>query len=483
MPAFREPLLTKTKIVATVGPASRSPESLRDLMAAGVDVFRLNFAHGALDEKAAIVADIRRFAAEQLLPIGILGDLSGPKIRLGTLPEEGLAIEADREYAFVPEAGPRGARDLTTSYPGLLNDLQVGDRVLLADGTVALEVTDKQPGRVVCRVLQPGRVLTRQGVNLPGSRLSISSLTPKDLIDLDWALHHGLDFIGLSFVRRAEDIRDLRARIEATGRTNGPAIVAKIEKPEAIENLEAILDETDIVMVARGDLGVEVDIVQVPILQKRIIAACNRRRVPVITATQMLESMVTSDMPTRAEATDVANAVLDGTDAVMLSGETAMGKHPSRVVNTMSRIAREAETLLVRRTELPLGLTSRNAATELTIAVTLSAIQAAERLQARLLVLLTHSGITAAAVSELRSRVPILALTNNPQTAANLSLTWGVHAIVTDLCEAPPPDVSKFVEAWGRQHNLLASGDRFVLVGTTDWSRSGKDLMLVCAVS
>ncbi|MCA9056194.1 MAG: pyruvate kinase, partial [Planctomycetaceae bacterium] len=261
-----------------------------------------------------------------------------------------------------------------------------------------------------------------------------------------------------------------------------PWIVAKIEKPEAVDDLDAILNETDVVMVARGDLGVEVDIVEVPVLQKRIIAACNRARVPVITATQMLESMIQNELPTRAEATDVANAVLDGTDAVMLSGETAIGRHPARAVTTMSRITREAAQVLVSRSELPLGLTTRTTATELTIAVTRAAIQAAERLQARLLVLVTRSGITAAAVSELRSPVPILALTDSARSASLLTLTWGVLPLVTDISRQSPQDVIAFVEQWNRDRSLLQSGDRLVMVGTTDWSQPGKDLMLVHAL-
>jgi pyruvate kinase len=482
MPPYREPLLTRTKIVATVGPACRSPDVLREMVLAGVDVFRLNFAHGTHEEKAAIVAAVRGIAAELGQPVGVLGDLSGPKIRLGELPPDGLTVQADRRYTFVRAANRRSETDLTTSYDGLIDDLREGDRLLLADGSVALRVSEKHADRVVCEVEQPGRLLSRQGVNLPGSRLRIASLTEKDLVDLRWALEQGLDFVGLSFVRCAADIRHLREQINTGTPAHRPFIVAKIEKPEAVDDLDNILHETDMVMVARGDLGVEVDIVRVPVLQKQIIAACNHHCVPVITATQMLESMQQSELPTRAEATDVANAVLDGTDAVMLSGETAVGRHPVRVVTTMSRIAREAEPLLVSRKDLPLGRSTRSAATDLTLAVTLGAIHAAEQLQAGLLVLLTRSGVTAAAVSELRSRVPILALTDDPRTAARLTLTWGVHALVTDRCARPPQEVIDFVRTWGLAHRLLSSGSRFVIVGTTDWSRPGKDVMLVSTV-
>ncbi|MEZ6064636.1 MAG: pyruvate kinase [Planctomycetaceae bacterium] len=482
MSHYVEPLLTKTKIVATVGPASRSPEKLAELVSAGVDVFRLNFAHGSLDEKAEIVAAIREISARTGKPIGILGDLSGPKIRLGQLPSAGLTLLRGQQWDFVDGPTNPDARELSTSYDGLVEDLRVGDRIRLADGAVSLVVTEKSPGRATCEVEQPGVIRGHQGVNLPGSRLRIASLTDKDLIDLDWAIRHQLDFVGLSFVRAAEDIRGLRERITQSGTASPPSIIAKIEKPEAIDDLDQILTETDGVMVARGDLGVEVDIVRVPGLQKRIIAACNRRRIPVITATQMLESMIQNELPTRAEVTDVANAVLDGTDAVMLSGETAVGRHPALVVETMSRIAREAELLLESRKDLPLGLSSRTPTTDMTVAVTLGAVHAAERLQAKLLVLLTRSGATAAAVSELRSRIPVLALTDCPRVARTLTLRWGVQTIITDRCADSPHQIAGFVEEWGRERGLLASGDYLLVVGATNWTSPGKDLLHVAIV-
>lgn len=482
MTDYREPLLTRTKIVATVGPACSDPATLKGIIAAGVDVIRVNFAHGKLEEKGEIMARARQYASELGQSLGVLGDLSGPKIRLGPLPPEGRLLSPGEQVRFVREGAQRDAGDLTTSYAGLVDDLQVENRVLLADGTVSLRVVETSAGVVTCRVEQPGLVFSRQGVNLPGSRLRIASLTEKDRADLEWALREGLDFVGLSFVRRAADIRELRGIIDRAPVERRPWIVAKIEKPEAIDELDEILSETDAVMVARGDLGVEVDIVHVPVLQKRIIAACNRRRVPVITATQMLESMQSNELPTRAEATDVANAVLDGTDAVMLSGETAVGKHPVRAVTTMSRIAREAEGLLTVRTDLPLGLSSRNSATETTRAVTLGAVHAAQQLDAKLLVVLTDTGVTAMAVSELRPKSALVALTDEPRTAARLALSWGVQGIVTDVGRRTPAEVAAFVCDWGRQRGLLSPGDRFVIVGTTDWTRAGKDLMQVCEV-
>jgi pyruvate kinase len=481
-PDYREALLTKTKIVATVGPACDSRDQLRRLAIAGVDVFRLNFAHGKHEALRAVIAAIREVSAELDRPIGLLADLAGPKIRLGPLPEEGLYLDPGTRYAFVREPDDTDPHTLTSNYDGLIDDLDVGDRVLLADGTVSLRVEEKQADRAICSVEQPGHLRSRQGINLPGSTLRVPSLTEKDRADLVFALEQRLDFVSLSFVRKADDLRELRSLIEQHGTDAPPFLVAKIEKPQALDDLDDILSESDAVMVARGDLGVEVDIVRVPTLQKEIIRRCNRRRVPVITATQMLDSMQHSELPTRAETSDVANAVLDGTDAVMLSGESAIGKYPVESVTMMSRIVREAEPKVVPRRELPLGVVSRNAATQMTKAVTAGAIQAAEYLDANLIVVLTRSGRTAIAVSELRSGIPILALTDNARTARRLCLAWGVTPVATDVCNAPTAELIAFVEGWGRRHEVLVPGNRIVFVGTSNWSLEGKNQMLVHVV-
>ena len=327
---YAEGSLVKTKIVATVGPASASYEKLTELVLAGVDVFRLNFAHGTYEWFDQVVGWIRQVSAKLDQPIAILADLAGPKIRLGELPPEGIRCRQGARMEFVHHPEPGRLDQFTCTYESLIDDLRPGDRVLLADGSVSLRVIeqDSQAGVVVCEVVQPGLVRSRQGVNLPGAVLSTPSVTEKDQQDLTWALDHEIDYIGLSFVRSAEDIRNLKKRISMHPTKTPPWIVAKIEKPEAIANLEQIVIETDAVMVARGDLGVEADIFRVPALQKQIIRLCNEHRTPVITATQMLDSMQKNEIPTRAEASDVFNAVLDGTDAVMLSGETAAGDYP-----------------------------------------------------------------------------------------------------------------------------------------------------------
>lgn len=477
--------LGKTKIVATVGPASGSLERLTTLVQAGVDVFRLNFAHGAYDWFAEIVGWIRQISEDMEHPVGILCDLSGPKIRLGELPADGVRCRFGERVDFVRTAAEYRPLEFTCTYDQLIDDVRPGDRILLADGTVVLRVKeqDAAAGRVVCSVEQPGVVRSRQGVNLPGVALSTPSLTEKDRRDLMWALDHELDYVSLSFVRRVEDLRQMRQVIASHPTKTPPWIVAKIEKTEAIDDLEAIVAETDAVMVARGDLGVEADIAKVPVLQKRIIALCNRHRIPVITATQMLDSMQKNELPTRAEASDVANAVLDGTDAVMLSGETAVGDYPQETVRMMSRITTNAEQLLEPR---PLGHdvhSSRTRATAITESVTRGAIAAAESLDADLIVVATRGGKTALALSGQRSRVPIIALTDRPEIARRMALFWGVLPVATAAVGYPPAELLDFVEQYGRAHNLIRPGSRLVLAGSSDWSLPWHDMMLVRVVT
>ena len=482
--ADEEQPLVKTKIVATVGPACDSDEMLRSLILAGVDVFRLNFAHAEHDHLAGVVRSVRAISDDLGRAIGLLGDLSGPKIRLGELPEDGILCEAGERFTFAEVPDPNDPRVLTSTYESLLSDLRAGDRVLLADGTVAMRVAEclKNPDRAVCRVEQAGLIRTRQGINLPGVKLSTPSLTEKDLEDLDFALAHELDYIGLSFVRSAADVLGLRDAIQERNPTHTPHLVAKIEKLEAVDDLERIVEATDAVMVARGDLGVEADIAKVPMLQKRIIRLCNRHRIPVITATQMLDSMQHSERPTRAEASDVANAVLDGSDAVMLSGETAIGTNPRKAVRMMSRIAVEAAAELQTPEQADSFDGGRHRALLVTEAVTDGAGIAAEKLAADLIVVATHSGRTALAVSEQRKKVPVLALTDDIHAARRMSLYWGVAAVHTEAVNREPRELLEFVVEWGKKEGVLKSGSRLVLVASSRWSAKGHDLMLVHAI-
>ena len=476
--------LVKTKIVATLGPASGSPETLRELILAGVDVFRVNMAHGDFDWRETTIAHIRQISAELNRPVGILGDLSGPKIRLGQLPEGGIRLITGVAVRFVREAIPDDPLAFTCSYESLVDDLRPDDRVLLADGTVSLKVVSQDPvaGSVTCVVVQSGMIFSRQGINLPGVVLSTPSVTAKDRVDLAWALKQRLDYISLSFVRHAADLELLRQLIQEQQPGYNPLIVAKIEKVEAITELAQILEQTDAVMVARGDLGVEADIARVPMLQKQIIRMCNERRIPVITATQMLDSMQKNELPTRAEASDVANAVLDGTDAVMLSGETAVGLYPVLTVQTMARICQAAERELVPR---PLGdkmTPVRSRAAIITEAVTAGAGTAAEELSADLLVVATRTGKTAMALSKQRRRVPIIAVTDCEETARQMCLFWGVTPMVTPAVCFMPDKFIDWVVEMARQHHAIQSGDKLVVVGNSRWEHRFHDMMLVHVV-
>jgi pyruvate kinase len=474
----------KTKIISTVGPASSSLETLTELVLAGTDVFRLNFAHGTHDWLTSIVSMIRKVSHDIERPVGILGDLAGPKIRLEELPGGVLHCRTGEKYEFVRVADPAHPERLTCTYEKLVDELDPNDRVLLADGTVVMRVIEKhaKEGRVVCIAEQGGDIRSRQGLNLPGVALSTPSLTAKDRDDLAWAIANGIDFVGLSFVRSPDDITLLRAAIAELKPAFPPQIVAKIEKMEAVSQLEQILDVTDVVMVARGDLGVEVDLALVPIFQKRIIRLCNQHRIPVITATQMLDSMTHNSRPTRAEAADVANAVLDGTDAIMLSGETAAGEYPAEAVATMSRIAHEAERILQPHRQVDSHSQPRSRALAVTEAVTLGAARAADHLAADLVVVATRGGLTAMAVSRQRSHTPILGISDSPETTRRMCLYWGVTPLQSDKVNAPVQDLLKFVVDWCRRQNILHSGSKLVLVASTQWSAQGHDLMLVHAI-
>ncbi|MFM7138575.1 MAG: pyruvate kinase, partial [Planctomycetota bacterium] len=335
------PEIVRTKIVATLGPASRPEEAIRGLVEAGVDVFRLNMAHGSVEEHAESLARIRRVSEALARPVGVLADLAGPKIRLGELPSGAIDLAEGEHVTFVRGTEGRGPGQFTVTYEPLVDELSPGDSVMLADGTISLVVTERNADHVRCRVVQGGTVRSRQGVNLPGVRLSVAAMSQADWRHAEWAAAAGIDFVSLSFVRSAVEVKLLKELLRTRGSL--ARVVAKIEKREAIDNLESIVEAADAVMVARGDLGVETDVASMPMVQKRIIRACQRYQKPVIVATQMLDSMQHARRPTRAEATDVANAILDGADACMLSGETAIGAHPRLAVEMMRRIASATE--------------------------------------------------------------------------------------------------------------------------------------------
>ena len=418
-PAPHRKHFPRTKIVGTLGPASSSPEVLRTLIEAGLDVARINFSHGTHEQHAKTIQTVRDVADELGRPVAILGDLQGPRIRIGDLAETIMLIDG-ADVILVPETHDMRDGEIPITYDDLAHDVSPGNRILINDGLLELLVTEVVAPRVHARVVHGGPLKSHKGMNLPGIAVSAPSLTEKDRADLTFAVEHGLDALALSFVRKAEDIIGMRELIP-----KWMIIVAKIEKDVALANIEEIMRATDAVMVARGDLGVELPFEQVPIAQKNIIALANLLGRPVITATQMLESMIDNPRPTRAEASDVANAILDGTDAVMLSAETAAGKYPQLAVEAMRRIITEIETHPrpghVMRTE---RRTTSGVATEEAIAA--ATVAAVRMMDSPLVVVFTKSGFTARIVASHRPTVPILALTDEPRVCRQLSLVWGV---------------------------------------------------------
>ena len=412
----------RTKIVATLGPASSNPAVLGAMVDAGLDVVRLNFSHGERADHLERFRLVREVAADRGRNLAILADLQGPKIRVGVVPDPGIGLDTGGEVTL--EAGTERAEPpaVPVVYERLADDVRPGDRILLDDGALELAVLGVAGNQVRCQVRRGGVVRSRKGVNLPGVAVSAASLTEKDLADLATAVEAGADYIALSFVRTAGDV--LAAKKAVADHGGDVPVVAKLERPEAIENLDDILAATDAVMVARGDLGVELAVEKVPPAQKEIIARANALGVPVITATQMLESMVASPRPTRAEASDVANAIFDGTDAVMLSQETAVGAFPVEAVATMGRIAREAEATPHLAHPPP----PATGALDVTATVCRAAVQVADDLHARAVVAFTESGLSARFVSRFRPRVPIIGLTPIEATRRRMSLYWGVES-------------------------------------------------------
>ena len=448
----------RTKIVATIGPASASPEVLRELIANGMNAARLNLSHGTHEDHAERARLIREAQDEAGRPIAIIGDLQGPKIRVGDL-DSPMTLERGSQVVVVADGKTRNG-ELPVA-PAVIGDvLHPGHEVLIDDGLVRLRVEEVEEGRARCGVLVGGLVSSHKGVNLPGVPLPIPSLTRKDMDDLEFALELGVDYIALSFVRSAADVHDLKALIAQTG--SHAHVIAKIEKAEAIDSLDAVLAETDAVMVARGDLGVEIGPAMVPLLQKRIILRSLERGKPVITATQMLESMVHHPEPTRAEASDVANAILDGTSAVMLSGETAVGEYPIEAVSLMDRIARAVEPSLGYRHQIP------EATDDPTIgnAMSNAACDIAEALGARVMLVPTFTGKTASAVARLRPRRPIVGLTHQDWALRQMALEWGVTPIEI-------PETRDVEELWersvvaARDRGLVEEGDTVVITAGT----------------
>jgi pyruvate kinase len=457
--------MRRTKIVATLGPASDSETTIRRLIEAGVDVMRLNFSHGTHAEHAERIARIRAQSEAVGKPVAILQDLQGPKIRTGSLKGQmPILLQDGASFTITTEPIEGDARRVSTTYQDLVHDVQPRDRILLSDGLIELQVMAIHGADVVTQVVQGGSLREHQGINLPGTAVSTSAITEKDREDLAFGLAHGVDFVAMSFVRRAADVQHLKDLIAAHGATT--PVVAKIEKPQALEDLDAILDVTDVVMVARGDLGVEMLPEQVPLAQKTIIQAASQRNVMVITATQMLESMIHHPRPTRAEASDVANAIFDGTDAVMLSGETAVGEFAVEAVQMMHRIAvtteesgryREQSDMLHRIHHIQRPADSSQAISHAARTIT-------KTLEARAIVAFTQSGYTARLVSKDRPPVPIYALTPEMHIARRLSLYWGVKPLICPAFDRLD-DLTNYMQKMLLEHECVRSGERVVMTG------------------
>ena len=448
----------RTKILATIGPASGDRARLAALVDAGMDAARLNFSHATHDQHRAWADLIRSAGDDAGRPLALVADLQGPKLRVGDLERPSLLSRGEEVVIAAEEAARDG--DLPVS-PAVIGEvLRAGNDVLIDDGLVRLRVEEVEDGRARCAVVVGGVISSHKGVNLPGVALPIPSLTPKDRSDLELALELEVDYVALSFVRKAEDVRELRQLIERTG--SHAEVIAKIEKSEAVDVLDEILAATDAIMVARGDLGVEIGPASVPLLQKRIILRSLQLGKPVITATQMLESMIEHAEPTRAEASDVANAVLDGSSALMLSGETAVGAYPIEAVSYMDRIARAVEPSLGYRHEIP------RADDEPTIdqAMSNAACDVAEALSATAILVPTFSGHTASAVARLRPQRPIVALTHKSESLRHLALEWGVTPVsITETSDVEDLWSRSVVAA--REAGVVASGDRVVITAGT----------------
>lgn len=457
----------RTKIVATVGPASSTYETLYALAEAGVNVFRLNFSHGSHEGKLDVIQKIRKINNDNHFNLAILGDLQGPKLRVGELEGGQLTLNRGDILTFNSREKVVGTKDkIYISYPNLHDDVKVGEKILIDDGKLEVVVRNINPttGDIKVEVTYGGILLPKKGVNLPDTAISLPAITPKDIEDLEFILDNELDWVALSFVRKADDMVDLRNRVNA--KNSKTKIMAKIEMPSAVDDIRNIVNESDGVMVARGDMGVELPVEKVPLAQREIIRACVHRSKPVIVATQMMESMMTNVKPNRSEITDVANAVMEGTDAVMLSGETAMGQHPILVVETMRKIIMEVE-----RTEYPYDregdvVPKSTSPTILADAISFNACKIAKETHAKALIGMTATARTAFRLSSYRPSVPLFIFTKNKYVVNQLSLSWGVRAFFYDD-EISLDNIIKDQIDILKDKGYLADGDVVVNTGST----------------
>lgn len=461
--------MRKTKIVCTIGPASDSPKKLREMIAAGMNVARLNFAHGELEEHAERIRRVREAARELKQPVAILIDVKGPEIRIGKLKEESYELAAGETIVLTTEEIIGDKERVSVAYRNLPKDLAAGATILIDDGKLSLRVEKIAGTEIVCRIVNGGVLKGRKGVNVPGVRTSLSGVTEKDVRHILFGIEQGIDFIAQSFVRKAADVLEAKQILHARG-ANRIQLIAKIENGEGVRNASEILRVADGLMVARGDLGVDIPVEEVPLIQKEIIRKCNRAGKPVITATHMLESMMQNPRPTRAEASDVANAILDGSDAVMLSGETAAGKYPVESVATMARIAEKAEAALNCRERHELSARERQA--DVTEAIGQAVVGLALGLEAKAIVASTESGFTARMIAKHRPPVPVLAVTSNETVMRCLTLSWGVVPMLGKPVASTDDMFGQAVRC-GQESGIASAGDTIVVTAGVPLGRSG----------
>jgi len=466
--------MKKTKIVATIGPATLNKEVLKEMFLAGLNVCRINFSHGTYEDHAKAVQIIHELNKELGFNVAILADLQGPKIRTNEMENNGVLLEAGKEIKIIVEKIVGDTERFSINYIQLPRDVSSGEQILLDDGKIVLQVIETDGHSTInCRIIQGGILSSKKGVNFPNTKISMPSLTEKDRLDLDFALQHNVDWIGLSFVRSARDIIELKHII--SNHQHHAKVIAKIEKPEALDNIDDIIKESDALMVARGDLGVEIPFQNVPLIQKMLITKCIHHAKPVIVATQMMESMINSMSPSRAEVNDVANAVLDGADAVMLSGETSVGKYPIEVIKTMSNIIKEMETHhgIYNKEELP----ERDQNRFISDSICFNACRLSQRVDAKAIISMSFSGYTAYKIASQRPNTDIFVFTSNEKILTQLSLVWGVRAfhynkhISTDHTIA---DIKYLM----RSEGLLNQGDLVINIASIPLEDLGSSNML-----
>ncbi|MNO51317.1 Pyruvate kinase [compost metagenome] len=461
--------MRKTKIVCTIGPSSESLENIKKLILAGMNVARLNFSHGDFEEHGGRIRNIRQASEELGKSVAILLDTKGPEIRTGKLKEEPIELEQDQFITLTTEEILGDKDRISVTYTELPKDVEVGSTILIDDGLIGLTVVEVQGTEIKCRIVNGGTIKSKKGVNVPGVNISLPGITEKDANDIKFGIESGIDFIAASFVRKASDVLEIRQLLEKHNATH-IQIISKIENQQGIDNLDEILEVSDGLMVARGDLGVEIPAEDVPLAQKRMIEKCNIAGKPVITATQMLDSMQRNPRPTRAEASDVANAIFDGTDAIMLSGETAAGKYPVESVETMSRIAEKAESALEYR---EIFIKQSNAQqTTVTEAISQAVANSALELNAKAIISSTETGYTARMVSKYRPKAPIIAVTTEEQTMRRLALNWGVTPVKGTLATSTD-EMFDYAMKGGLDSGLVKEGDLVVITAGVPLGRSG----------